>query len=413
MSTQWDMMKNSIHWLPLLAGTLITICTALPVSVHTQTYPIGLEEAMEIAGRHYLPLLRDQQHIEQQQAMIEGVVEQNPTHVFLAGQQLDLNGKGINGIGFSQDFNWPGTRKRRQATQRQRTLLGNAQLELTRLELEQTVAFAYFELLYSKDALRLSREQAELMAELVELANLRFELGETGKIPLLSAQGKEQQSILRLEQARYDNEIAHVIFNNWLYTDTLYTCTGTGLPPASGYLNWFVNGGHPELLHQQQLINVAESKVVSEKSWRIPRLSTGFQLQMIDDDSPFYAYQMGMKVPLAQRSIKARIESAEVETEKLKTEMEATRVSLENRRQELIVALRKEQETLDFLNNELLPLAEEQINASRKAYSQGAVEYLEYLQNLEQAYESRWQYLEALKRYHFLRLQLEFLSGQR
>ena len=93
--------------------------------------------------------------------------------------------------------------------------------------------------------------------------------------------------------------------------------------------------------------------------------------------------------------------------------METTREELENQRRNLIAALKKEQETLDFYYKELLPLAEEQIEASRKAYSQGAVLYIDYLQNLEQALNSRWQYLEALRSYHLLRLELEFLSGRR
>jgi len=368
---------------------LLLFCIATSLPLAAQTEAIGLEEALDVASRHYPVLKSDQQYIRQQEVLIRGVVEQPYTKLFLAGQQLDLNGMGINGIGLHQDFNWPGTRKRRQSAQQQQALLGNAQLELTQLQLDKAVSRAYYELLYAKDAVRLCRSEAELMAELVELANLRFELGETGKIPLLSAQGKEQQAILRLQQARHESELAHVIFNNWIYNDTLYTTADAGLPPASGYLNWFVNGGHPELLHQQQRIKLAEARVITEKSWRLPQISSGLQVQSIDGDSPFYAYQIGMKVPLAQRSISARIEGAEVETEIRQTELEATREALENQRQEYIAALKKEQETLDFLNKELLPLANEQIEASRKAYSQGAVEYLEYLQNLEQALQSR------------------------
>jgi len=378
-----------------------------------QTQAINLDQALSIANRHYPLLKRDQQLIERQIALIESAIAQPYTSIYMAGQQLDLEGNGINGIGFSQNFNWPGTRKRRQAAHQQEAILGNAQLEMTKFEMEKAVARAYYELLYAKDAVRLSREQATLMAELVELANLRFELGETGKIPLLSAQGKEQQAILSLQQARHNSEIAHIILNNWLYVDTLYTSADTGLPPASGYLNWFVNGGHPELLLMQQRVNVAEAKAISERSWRLPQISSGLQLQMINEDSPFYAYHIGMNVPLAQRSINARVEGARVEAEIYETEMEATREALENERRELIATLKKEQETLDFLNNELLPLAEEQIEASRKAYSQGAVEYQDYLQNQEQALESRWQQLKALRRYHLLRLELEFLSGRK
>ena len=392
---------------------IIAFLLSASIRLEAQAIAVELDEALSIAGRHYLLLERDQQRIDQQQRLIKASIQQPLTEVFLAGQQLDLAGMGINGIGISQNLNWPGARSKRSAAQKQRAILANAVLEITRMELEKEVAIAYYELLFAKEALNLSRSQAELMAELVELAQLRFELGETGKIPVLSAQGKEKEAVLKLQQARHNSELAHVIFNNWLYTDTLYTTASSQLPAASGYLNWFVNGGHPAILQKQEEINLAESQIITERSWLLPQISTGMQLQMIDEDSPFYAYHLGMKVPLAQKSIRSRVEGARMEVEIKSKELEALREELENERRVLITAIKKEQETIDFLQNEMLPLAEEQIDASRRAYSQGAVDYQDYLQNLEQAIDTRWRHLGAKKNYHLLRLQLEFLSGRK
>ena len=394
--------------------SMIVIMLVAPCKMRAQPLPVSLSEALEIAARHYPLLKRDAQFVEQQKALIASATPQARTEVYLAGQQLDPNsGNGINGLGFNQSFNLPGAKRRQMAAFEERVLLGNAQQEVTQMALNKAVAKAYFELLYAQDYVKLAREQAQLMGELVELANLRFEVGETGKIPVLSAMGKEKEALLVLQKARHNIEIAHTIFNNWLYTDTLYTVKENSLPPASGYLNWFVNGGHPSLLYQQQRINLAESKIEAERAALKPQVTTGMQVQMIDADLPFYAYHLGMKMPLSQKAIRSRIEGARVGAEIEKTELETTREKLENQRRNLIAAIKKEQETLDFYYKELLPLAEEQIEASRKAYSQGAVVYLDYLQNLEQALGSRWQYLEALRSYHLLRLELEFLSGRR
>jgi outer membrane protein TolC len=408
-----------LYFRNLLSGSaciisIFAMLFAYPCKMWAQPMSVSLSEALEIAARHYPLLKRDVQFVEQQKALIASAIPQARTEVFLAGQQLDANtGNGINGLGFSQDFNLPSAKKRYAEAAEQRVLLGSAQQELTRMELDKAVAKAYFELLYAQDLVALARTQAQLMDELVELANLRFELGETGKIPVLSAMGKEKEALLALQQARHNIEIAHTIFNNWLYTDTLYTITGNSLPPASGYVNWFVNGGHPTLLYQQQRVNLAESAIQAERAALKPQVTTGLQMQMIDADLPFYAYHLGMKVPLSQKAIRSRIEGAKLGVELEKTALETAREALENKRRHLIAAIKKEQETLDFYNKELLPLAEEQIEASRKAYSQGAVVYIDYLQNLEQALGSRRQYLDTLRSYHLLRLELEFLSGRR
>ena len=134
---------------------------------------------------------------------------------------------------------------------------------------------------------------------------------------------------------------------------------------------------------------------------------------MVDGDSPFFGYQLGLNIPLGQGAIRARIEGAKVQTEICETELEAAQRQLENERRRLISALEKEQMSLDYIRKEMLPLAKEQIEASRKAYAQGAVEYQDYLRNLEQAMEARFRYLQVLERYNLLKLELEFLSGRR
>ncbi|HKK79482.1 MAG TPA: hypothetical protein VJ933_07615, partial [Phaeodactylibacter sp.] len=94
-------------------------------------------------------------------------------------------------------------------------------------------------------------------------------------------------------------------------------------------------------------------------------------------------------------------------------ELKAVRAELEKQRAQLLAALKKEQAALDFLRKELLPLADEQITSARRAYAEDAVDYQDYTMNLEQALDSRWEYIMRLRQYHLIRLELEFLSGKR
>ncbi|MCB0583914.1 MAG: TolC family protein [Phaeodactylibacter sp.] len=397
-------------------GFLLCIMAVLfaPGLATAQVIPLTLDQAFEVAARNYPLLKRDRQFIEQQNILIRSAGARPYTSVFISGDEVDPNSaKGIHSLGLRQDFNWPGTKGKRSEALRQQSLLGNARLELSQFELRQQVANAYYEVLYMRDLQELVRQQVGLFTDLVELAQLRFELGETGKIPVLSAQGKQKEATLAQLKANEDYEIALTIFNNWMYSDTAYEVAGRTLPEPSGYLNWFVNSGHPLLLYRQQQASLAEAQVVVEQNKLLPQIRAGGQLQMVDGDSPFFGYQLGLNVPLSQRSIRARIEGAEVNTGIRETELEAARMELDNDRRELIAALEKEQMSLDYIRQEMLPLAKEQIESSRKAYAQGAVEYQDYLRNLEQALETRFQYLKSLKNYNLLKLELEFLSGRR
>jgi heavy metal efflux system protein len=185
------------------------------------------------------------------------------------------------------------------------------------------------------------------------------------------------------------------------------------LPPAEGYFAWFVNRGHPRLLYQQQEVNMAQARIPLEEAQRLPQIRAGGQLQMVDGNSPFYAYQIGLNLPLGLKAIRARVQEAKLAVETSNIELEAARLELENQRRYLLEQLKSEQATLDFLRREMLPLGNQLIDDSRKAYAQGTVEYQDYLRNLEQSLDSRRQHLESLYRYNALKLELEFLSGRK
>ena len=257
-----------LEWQPKMNVTASILAFALllaPVVLSAQVIALTLDEAVEIASRNYPLLKRDRQFIEQQNALIRSAASRPYTGVFISGDEVDPQStRGIHSLGIQQDFNWPGTKGRREEAIRQQALLGNARLEFDQLELRQQVARAYYKVLYIRSLQELKREQVSLFTELVELAQLRFELGETGKIPVLSAQGKQKEATLAQLQANEDYEIARTIFNNWMYSDTAYEVAGRYLPEPAGYFNWYVNNGHPLLLLQQQQANLAKAQVEVE-----------------------------------------------------------------------------------------------------------------------------------------------------
>lgn len=408
MRLEWRPVSPLVDWI------ILTVLMALPVTLWPQAIAITLDQAFEVASRNYPLLKQDRQFIEQQNALIRSAASRPYTAIFISGDEVDPQStQGIHSLGIRQDLNWPGTRAGKEEVIRQQALLGNARLELDQMELRQQVALAYYEVLYVRGMQDLARQKVGLFNDLLELANLRFDLGETGKIPVLSAEGMQKEATLEQIRINEDYKIALTIFNNWMYSDTSYDVAARALPEPAGYFNWFVNTGHPFLLFQQQEANLARARVEAEQDRLLPQIRTAGLLQMVDGDSPFFGYQLGLNIPLGVGAIRSRIEGAKVQTEISETGIEVARSQLDNERRRLIRTLEKEQAALDYIRKEMLPLAQEQIDDSRKAYAQGAVEYQDYLRNLQQALDTRLQYLQGLKRYNLLRLELEFLSGRR
>jgi len=378
-------------------------------------FPVTIEEAIEIARRNYPELKRDQMALEQLQAQLGTARPNNPTQLFLAGGMVDPNNpsSGIHSVGFLKAFDWPGSSQLRSQALEEEVLLGNAELELTDWQLRAEVARSYYQLVFTKNLQLHYQEKQELMSRLVEYAQARFEFGETGKVPVLSATSKQKQASLDQKEAQKAHDLAHTLFNNWLYSDSVFFAQMDTLPLPAPSPNWYVNGGHPKLLMKQQEVRLAAANIERERSFLLPQVLAGAQLQMINETLPFIGYQLGLSVPIGRKSINARIESAEKAVAVQEAELNAAERALENRRRELTTLFLAQKKLLDYSKQELLPLANEQINAAEAAYKSGAVGYHDYIVNLDQGLKAKLEWIYALRDYHLLRLELEFLSGRR
>lgn len=408
-------MKTIGYFILFLSVGLTGTVTA-PHSLYAQSrFPVTLEEALEIARRNHPNLKRDQKALEQLKAQLATAAPSNPTQLFVAGSMVDpeyLSG-GLHSAGFLKAFDWPGTTRLRSQVHEEAVLLGNAELELTDWELRGAVAQSYYQLVFTKNLKTYYQEKQELMSRLVEYAQARFEFGETGKVPVLSATSKQKQASLEQKKTQKAHDLAHTLFNNLLYSDSVFYALLDTLPLPSQAPNWYVNGGHPQLLTKQQQVRLATANIDQERSFLMPKILAGAQVQMINETLPFFGYQFGMSVPIGRKSIKARIESAEKAVAVKEAELTATERALENRRRELTTLFLAQKKLLDYTQKELLPLANEQISASESAYKNGAVGYHDYIVNLEQGLQTRLDWIYALRDYHLLRLELEFLSGRR
>lgn len=405
-----DFQRSLSEW---LLGLFFLWVICYTGSAEAQT-GISLKRAIEIALFNYPALKVDQQFIEQQLALVDAVQSTPPTHLFFSGEQMSSGfTSGIQSFGLQQNLNWPGSRKPKEELVQEKANLGNAYLELDAFFLKKEVTMAYYEVVYARQWKEYMQQEVARYAELIELAQTRFNLGETSKIPVLSATSKLKAVQWQLERSSQNAVLAEVIFNNWLYSDTLYTIYEKQLPAPELSQNWYVQGGHPELLLEQQQIKVSESTIEAEKSAALPQITMGGQFQMIDGDIPFYGYQLGLNIPLGQKAAKARMEAAQLAAEMGKMSLEQTREELENEKKRLIATLEAAWQSLVFIQTERLPLADVQIEDAKKAYSQGAVDYHDYLTNLEQGLEAKRQYLEGMHEFHRIKLELELLCGKR
>src|SRR5690606_36302576 len=104
----------------------------------------------------------------------------------------------------------------RNSFQSSRIDLSKKLFELSKAELIRKVYSSYYQLLYAKSNLLLSERLDSIFQNFEKAARIRFETGETNKLEMLSAIGKQQEIKTILEKNSVDYEIALQEFNKWL-----------------------------------------------------------------------------------------------------------------------------------------------------------------------------------------------------
>jgi cobalt-zinc-cadmium resistance protein CzcA len=387
------------------------VCTLTTLSIG-QNKSIGLEEALSIARKNYSGLERDRLAVEQQNKLAKTRLSFQPTQLYFSGEEFGANNQsGIHSFNVQQNFYLPKASKVQQAFYRQGAAVAEKQLALTDQELKREVEQAYYQLLYAKQEQELVAENVVLYNNFLSVTTTQLKSGETGRIPQLAARSHLGQAQLEQEHATEKYQIALTLFNQWLQSDTLYNVEGD-LPKASNLSpdSTLQNNPHLQVIQAQR--ELASAKVETEKAQLLPQINSGFKLQTQSGTFPLFGYQIGVNVPLFKKAYQGRIEAAEIGVKVQEAELKTKEQELERMVSELRYRLKHQQHILEYLQEDLTPIVNEQSEVNLKAYREGEISYLEYLDGLEQVVKVKQQFLTALYKFHALQVELDYWLGK-
>jgi cobalt-zinc-cadmium resistance protein CzcA len=378
-----------------------------------QSKSIDLEEALSIARKNYAGLERDRLAVDQQNRLAATRLPFQPTQLYFSGEEFGANNQsGIHSFNVMQNFYLPKASKVQQAFYQQGAAVAEKQLALTDHELKRQIEQIYYQLLYTKQEQDLVAENVALYRNFLSVTTKQLESGETGRIPQLSARSHLGQAQLEQEHAAEKHQIALTLFNQWLASDTIYDVRGELLPPVSRSRSdtSLQNNPHLQVIEAQRAL--ANAKVETESAQLLPQINSGFKLQTQAGNFPLFGYQIGVNVPLFQKAYNGRIEAAEVGVKIQEAALQTKAQELVRTISELQYRLEHQQHILEYLQEELTPIVNEQREVNLKAYQEGEISYLEYLDGLEQVVKVKQQYLEALYKFHALQVELDYWLGK-
>lgn len=384
---------------PVPATAFLILFLVLPAAGFAQKTPvITRAEAVEMATESF-PLLKNKKlEVEQQEALKATAWDFGTTTLYSSGEEINDERGIYTHIGIQQEnIDVFGIIPERRLQKRRVALAENA-YQLSELELVSEVQKAWTEAFVAKRKYLLFSQLDSIYNEFKRAVDLRYEVEAISRLEMLTAKSEVSQMTLQKQQALSEYNIALEKLNLWLGQEQIFAVPSelaSDLISADFLLPEQLQA-HPalDILQQQEEIAEAEYKVA--RSQFLPKLNLKYGRQEVNGNSGFYSYQAGISIPLLSGEAYGSTRAAKIGMEIAERAAAFEKKELQSEFAQSIEKYKKWKMSWDFYQEEALPLAAEQRAGALLAFNEGAIEYVAFIQILDDVVQVELKALEAL-----------------
>lgn len=338
-------------------------------------------------------------------------------------QDPTSGGGNDNSVGISQSFAWPGLYKNQKRFYQAQTTLIQKSIEYTKAEVLRDTRVAYYNYLFAVNALQVFKLQDSIYTNYIKKAELRYKVGETSNLELMTARNKYQEVQAQKRAAEADVQIESLNLQQLLNISSDFIVSGQELPQLIPNLtNDSVAGGFVEISKQQ--IALAEAKIALEHSKAMPDFSVGYAQQLVirsfdpanlnrgyTPGTRIAGIQVGVGIPLFAGAGRARVKGEKLALQIAEADYLKAQNQLAKQYKQEVLTYHKHKQIVDYYTTEGNRQADDQIRIAQVSYDLGEIGYMEYIQNMALAVQSKLIYLQEIKKMNESVIQLQFLKG--
>ncbi|WP_310991184.1 MULTISPECIES: CusA/CzcA family heavy metal efflux RND transporter [Flavobacteriaceae] len=396
-----------------LKALSIMLLLFLPIFVQAQQNPLSAEETVELAIENNKGLQAGVKRINQSEQLVGSAFNLDKTQVSYGYDQSNIaeNGLPLKVFGVSQSLQFPTIYGAQRKVEKQKAALTTQQYQLNKRLLTKEVYIAYYNVVYNNSLVKQYTYLDSLYGQFAMAAKKRYDVGETNLLEKLTAETKQKEINIALTQARADVSKAYTMLNQWVQSDSLLTVSEEALPRL--VLEEFTITNHPGIAYYNSAESLAKSSLSLERQKLLPDLQFSvFQGTNNGVNARNYnGFQIGVAIPLWFGANKSKINAAKTETLIVANEFENYKIQLQSKYDALLSDLKKYQETVDYYENTGKNLSKELTTTASKAFQNGEIDFLQYVQLLESAKNIEINYLQNLNKYNSTVLELNYLTN--
>jgi cobalt-zinc-cadmium resistance protein CzcA len=391
-------------------NTLTALLLLVSISGFSQTQ-LNLEDLMALSLEHNKGIQARSLMVEQAETLKGTAFEFDKTDIYYQYDEnnLAINNQPIRVFGVQQQFEFPTVYGAKNRLQKSNYELQRSSFEIQKKQLYQALSNAYYRYQTLHQKAKLYRTLDSVYSRFAHAADRRFELGETNYLEKVTATAKQRQIVNTYAKINQQllttyGQIASLVQTE----DSLQIATE--MPEKLAVVN--LQGMMPTetsfLDNRQQLSNAQKSL---EENRLLPDLNLEyFQGTNSGLGTSLYGLQVGVRVPIFFFGHSSKVKSSKIQTKI--TEMENTEISvaMDQRYKTLMGQLEQQAKELSYYEDEGGLLSDQILKAATGNFQNGEIDFFQYIQSLENAYEIQLNYLDVLNQYNQTVIAINYLT---
>jgi heavy metal efflux system protein len=390
-----------------------------------QNNPLTLDSAISLALKNNLQIRSANLAVDQARALQKTAFDPAKTEITLS-QDPSSGGGNDNAIGASQAFAWPGYYKNQRNVLNSKTVLSERSRNFTRAEIIRDTKTAWYSYLFNLQTIRVLDFQDSVYRNFIKKSEIRYQTGETSNLELITARNKYQEVQALKKSAQTELKIQELRLQQLLNTKVPVQLVEDNLHVLYQNEQETIDIGNNALIgYYQQQIAVANAKIQLQKSRAMPDFTLGYSQQLVvrsfdpaglnrnyTPGTRIAGIQLGIALPIFNGAGRARVNSEKLAAQIAETDYLQIQNQFQIQYQQALQEYFKNKDIVDYYTSTGLKQADEQLRIAQVSFDLGEIGYIEYIQNISLAVQSKISYLESVNQLNQSAIQLQFFKGE-
>lgn len=402
-------------------ATIIVLSLLSFDTVKAQT-PISLETAINTAIVNNLGVKSEKLRATYQQQLIK-TYHNLPTTNFVGDFGQNNSIYFDNRLGAVQSFSSPKVYARQKDLLTEEWKVVALGVTLREAELKRAVTETFYSLVYLNEKEKLLLKIDTIYAEFLRKSDLRLAKGETNILEKTTAEIQRGNIDLQLKMVLQEQEATKIQFRLLLNMEI------NAEPDTKDFkIKDFITAEsialaeHPLLKISNQQKQLSFANTALERTKLLPDFNVGFfstTIRGVGSDNEYYnawnrfqMLQVGVNIPIFTSAIKAKINASKIYEEVVESNYLLQKKLLEKEFQKAFSLHQNNLSTIQYYEQQALPNATQIINTANKQFSNGDINYLDWVMLLNQAISIQGNYIDAVKALNLGIIHLNYLGNK-